>query len=376
MTDVVPRIQALRFAREARDSIDAGLVDPTMPCRCCFTLASNLEIFRKDLDDFLRERSFDLFFQSPWTSGSHMLEILETSCYYSMRLCSYKHFFASVLHLYNFLTALGQMDGIPFLEALCDTFGDIVFPGGRPKAGFCTQFRRLKGGRLKQSHLDRSVWHLAVPSSNAREAAGFGAPRESIDSRFRYEKTSLLHLIKTKGYQIDKVTWQSMQAKSKSLSADRDGCKAGYDLDKKPSSDAHARTSCYWDHEHAECALRMRAPHHLLDLQDAIAKSELVQSESNPLPIDCINYFKLYLISTRFVFHVSTGIHNEQPGGSYCICFIEELLRRGDTLLAHGRAYREEHFGYKAMVNLCKAGFLNEFRLDEEEWKQYLWEHM
>jgi hypothetical protein len=40
------------------------------------------ENLHKELDQFLHERAFDLYFQSPWVSGSPILEIMETSFYH------------------------------------------------------------------------------------------------------------------------------------------------------------------------------------------------------------------------------------------------------------------------------------------------------
>lgn len=60
------RLQALRFAQEAAPHIQAILDDSTMPCHCFNTLAYHLENVHKQLDQFLQERAFDLYFQSPW----------------------------------------------------------------------------------------------------------------------------------------------------------------------------------------------------------------------------------------------------------------------------------------------------------------------
>jgi hypothetical protein len=80
------RLQVLKFAQEAIPRLRAVLDDSSMPCRCVQTLASHLENLHSHFKAFLEERVFDLYFQSPWVSGSHMLEMLESPFYYGLRL--------------------------------------------------------------------------------------------------------------------------------------------------------------------------------------------------------------------------------------------------------------------------------------------------
>ena len=126
------RLQALKFAQEVRNSIKPVLADSSMPCRFCQTLAFHLENFQTDLQVFMSEKVFDLYFQNPWVSGSHVLEMLEMSFYYGLRLFSYRHSVGSILHVYNILRRLTGFHCIPVLEKLGEVFGEIVFPGGSP----------------------------------------------------------------------------------------------------------------------------------------------------------------------------------------------------------------------------------------------------
>ena len=97
------RLQALKFAQEARISIRAVLDDSTMPCRCPGTLAYHLENLDQDFKGFLETRVFDFYFQSPWVSGSHVLEMLEALFYHGLRLFSYRNYVGALLHAYNVL---------------------------------------------------------------------------------------------------------------------------------------------------------------------------------------------------------------------------------------------------------------------------------
>ena len=130
------RLQALRFTQEAIRSICAILDSPTMPCRCLGTLAYHLENLHLDFETFLRAKVFDLYFQSPWVSGSHILEMLDALFYYGLRVFSYRNYLGSVLHVYNVLRQFTGVESIPLLENLCTLFEDILFPGGRPSRNF------------------------------------------------------------------------------------------------------------------------------------------------------------------------------------------------------------------------------------------------
>ena len=100
------RLQALKLAQEALSSVGTVLADATMPCRCYQTLAYHLQNLETDLQAFLQEKCFDLYFPSPWVSGSHMLEMHETLFYYGLRLFSYRNYVGAVMHVYHALREL------------------------------------------------------------------------------------------------------------------------------------------------------------------------------------------------------------------------------------------------------------------------------
>ncbi|KAG8531266.1 uncharacterized protein KY384_004624 [Bacidia gigantensis] len=126
------RLQALKFAQAALPSIDAVLDSPTMPCRCHGTLAYHLENVKLDFTYYLKLKQFDLFFQSPWVCGSHIVEMLHILHYYGLRLFAYRRYVGSVIHMYNALRQMTDFEPIEVLEDMSATFSDLFFPGGRP----------------------------------------------------------------------------------------------------------------------------------------------------------------------------------------------------------------------------------------------------
>lgn len=191
------RLHALRFAQEAVSTTRAVLDHPTMPCRCQGTLAYHIEKLNLDLEAFLHVKMFDFYFQAPWTCASHQLDMFEALFYYGIRLFSYRNYLGSVLHTYNALREMDRMQPISLLDSLCDAFGDSLFPGGRPCQRFKACWLRYMGGRLRfHSHNSdhKSGCHsMAIPAHTAKATAGFGLRTEARDSRFEYDKISILY---------------------------------------------------------------------------------------------------------------------------------------------------------------------------------------
>src|SRR5436305_7196859 len=71
------------------------------------------ETLHKQLDQFLHERAFDLYFQSPWVSDSHILEIMETSFYNGLRFLNYLLYVTSLWHVYNALRSYTALSLYP-----------------------------------------------------------------------------------------------------------------------------------------------------------------------------------------------------------------------------------------------------------------------
>ncbi|KAL8647765.1 MAG: hypothetical protein Q9210_005362 [Variospora velana] len=111
------RVNALRFAQSAIAQLGDVLDDPTMPCRCHGTLAFHLEQLKRNFEDYLRTKTFDFFFQSPWVCGGQILQMMQVLNYYGLRLFAYKSYVGSVIHMYNVLRQLHGFAPIAILDA-------------------------------------------------------------------------------------------------------------------------------------------------------------------------------------------------------------------------------------------------------------------
>jgi hypothetical protein len=350
------RLQALRFAQEAAPQIQAVLGDSTMPCRCFDTLAYHLGIVHKELDDFLHERAFDLYFQSPWVSGSHILEMLETSFYYGLRLISYRLYVPSICHIYNALRRCAALEPFPLLEELCNTFKDILFPGGLPERNFKASFIRYKGGRLHfgphSSDHKSGNHHMVVPAHTAKATAGFGSHKEVKDPRFEYRKVSLFHHIKERGYHLDDDLWTRV-----------------YDLADAEESEPLKEQPKRRKGSHRR---RSSSDHTAVSMQDRLAQLEkaMLREFTGPFPVAKINLFEVYLTCVRIVSIISDKMHDDKHRGINCLCFTDILLTAADRYKEN--AHKLQPFGCKELVEMCKSAItqvLGETKLDAFVWK-------
>ena len=210
------RLQTLRFAQAVIPSITAVLDDPTMPCRCHGTLAYHLENLGNDFKLYLQEKQFDLFFQSPWVCGCHILEMLHALNYYGLRLAAYKSYVGSVVHIYNVLRQFAGLGPVQVLEDLCNSFDDLFFPGGRPCRNFKACYLRYIGCRLrfhsKHGNHKSGCHSLAIPAHTAKATAGFSLKDNDMEARFDCGRKSLLYRIKLDGYHLGDATWNRVQA--------------------------------------------------------------------------------------------------------------------------------------------------------------------
>lgn len=349
------RLQALRFAQETAASVDLVLADSSMPCRCCQTLALHLESFKSDLKGFLEEKVFDLYFQSPWVSGSHMLEILGVSFYYGVRLFSYRHYVGSILHVYNILRKLTGYREIPLLESLCNAFNDILFPGGRPSRNFKACAMRYMGGRLRfnaQTSNHRTGCHkLEIPVHTAKATAGFGLRKEANDSRFQSCKISLFHHIKEKGYRLDDGLWNRVHHLN------------NVNGDQKPGTNKRQRSCSY--HRHSIDFPSDSPQHRLCQLQKAV-----IDDFSSHFPVARLNLFKVYTACVQIISLISDKTHGDSDQGSRCLCFLEAMLSAADR--HKNNEHKLELFGCKDLVETCKEAMSSV--LGETDLHEFLWE--
>lgn len=259
--------------------------------------------------------------------------MLGTSFYYGLRLFSYKHYVGSVLHVYNMLRELMNFQEIPLLEKLSMTFADILFPGGRPIRRFKASYMRFSGGRLrfnvKGSHHRSGSHDMAIPAHAAKATAGFGL---EADSRFPYQKISLLHHIKDRGYHVDHAIWQQIDAKvdQGSGKGNRRPC-AHHHIDQNISS------GC--------------SDHRLCHLEKA-----MLAEVTGKFPTARINFFKVYMACVRIINAISDHAHGEKDQGSTCLCFLDTIILAADRYTENDR---KQPFGYKDLVVSCEDAMVS-----------------
>ncbi len=351
------RLQALKFAQEAVPGIRAVLDDSSMPCRCYHTLAFHLENVHLDFIAFLQEKRFDLYFQSPWVCGSHVLEMLETLFYYGLRLFSYRHYVGSVLHVYNILRSFTGFQAIPLLEELCNTFQNILFPGGRPIRNFRACCIRYMGGRLQFNPYTsdhRSGCHqMSIPAHTAKATAGFGLRKEANDSRFEYRKVSLFHHIKERGYHLDDALWNRVHDLTNIHQEDQNPRK----------STKRCLCSRHGDSEHDTSSSSHQ--HGLHRLEKAV-----IRDFTGPFPIAKINFFEVYLACVRIISIISDNTHGGTERGLNCLCFLDAILSAADR--CKDNEHRSQPFKCKELVETCKDAMstvLCRRGLDDFLWK-------
>jgi hypothetical protein len=183
------RLGSLRLARQAIGSLGKIINNETcFPCKCTSTLSYHLHNLAGELTSFAKFKCWNLYFQSPWVAGNHLLEILDLCYYYGGKLLAYRRYVGALVHSYNVLEQLAGLEKIPILEHLCDTYKDIFFPGGRPETNFRSCWTRYVGARLnfKKGHKSRNhrdSWCMAIPTHAARKAAGLGVCNGTKDGR-------------------------------------------------------------------------------------------------------------------------------------------------------------------------------------------------
>ncbi|KAI9657477.1 MAG: hypothetical protein M1821_003159 [Bathelium mastoideum] len=350
------RLQALRFVQEALPNVGAVLDDATMPCRCPDTLAFYLEKLYTDLTQFLKAKEFDFYFQSPWVSGSHTMEILEALFYYGLRLFSYRNIVGSVMHVYNALRHFNSLKAIRLFDEINNAFNDILFPGGRPSRNFRSSYVRHMGARLHfHSNKDHTGCHtMAIPAHAAKATAGFRAPGKSDDPRFDYKKTSFFFHIKRHSYLLDGPTWAEtldmLNDKTPNLG---DGTKHGI---------AKSRHQCsHHRHQTTPSCPRIR----LETLRDA-----LTTDFSQPICTARINFFKLYLTCVRIVSRISDEYHGKDAKpGQRCLCFAENLLLAADRCRDNERRF--QYYCCKDLVDICQRAMVEE--VGDAEAGEFVW---
>ncbi|KAK5698696.1 hypothetical protein LTR97_006344 [Elasticomyces elasticus] len=351
------RLQALQFTQRALPSITAVLADSTMPCRCPDTLALRLECVQTEMEAFVHAKCFDLYFQSPWVCGGHILNMVEALFYYGLRLFSYRNYVGSVLHMYNLLRQLSSLEEIPILEHICRAFEQTFFPGGRPNRHFRACYTRYRGGRLhfdSHSSSHKNGCHsVRVPVHTARATSGMGKRAEMKDCRFDYRRISVLMEIKHRDYRLDTATWDRLLS--------------GNDTHQEPSPKSPKRAgTCSHHRGPSQGSCLPEYGTRLLGLRSAV-KADF----ESPMPVAKMNLLKVYLACVRITEVISNGTHDEpERNGKYCLCYLDALLLAADRCTASGRVLRP--LGHRDLATACKKAIRDEF--GNAKLEEFLWE--
>lgn len=355
----IPRISALKVAKEAISSIDGFLNDKTIiPCRCINTLGFRVAQMRNDLEEFAKYKCWNTLVQSPHIAGNHILEILDLCSYYGMQLFHYRQYVAAVLHCYQALKQLQCLDSISILEELCDLFVPCLYTtGSRPKSGFMVCWLRYVGARLRfrkgkkdQNHKD--TWCMAVPAHAAARSAGLGLggknENASLHPKFDYGTIDGTMRLKHEGWSLSAEVADLLDKEFEgNWCTDLKSTDAGSTPNNQPPMPAqkarrtkHKRSkSCHADK--SDSNQRNTTCHKLDHVVDASFTPNA--SEGRNLPPSKINLLYLFRSMTKVVSGISDATHVEDNNdgsssskdsgrGQMCLCFVQTILRAADRI--------------------------------------------
>jgi hypothetical protein len=335
------RLDALKVAQSVTTDIARVLDDATMPCRCPDTLARHLSDLQQNLEAFVGARCFDLYTQAPWTAGTKILDMLDATFYYGLRLLHYRNYVGSALHVYNALQKTTSMLRIPILDHLSTTFESVIFPGGRPIHAFQACYARYKGGRLRfnsKGKAHRNGCHsMTIPHHTVRATAGFGPRAETKDSRLDNERLSLLYDLKRKDCRVDERTWKRVRA--------AEVRQAGAEDDTNMVSECcHHKRS-----QSPGCTSRLELLHKMV-----------MEDLEGDLPAAKTNLCKVYLSCVEVVRVISEQTHHDlERGGYYCLCFVDAILMDADRSQACKTERRLAD--HKSLVLSCRDALASIF---------------
>ncbi|KAI4704664.1 hypothetical protein J4E81_001734 [Alternaria sp. BMP 2799] len=145
------RIRVLSFANEVKTAIEKLCKAPTDAAKFG-TISQKWALYAchmiVQLQAFASEKTFDLYSQSPWVTGSYMSIIASRSMEMGLEILNEGGHVSNLLHLYNMLQQLKvPCPRIPILECLCDILSPAVFPysEGRPTRQFDKMVRVTNG---------------------------------------------------------------------------------------------------------------------------------------------------------------------------------------------------------------------------------------
>ena len=352
------RLTALRMAQQAIKIIGDIINDKTcFPCTCTQTLANHLRSLETDLNGFVKHKCWDLYFQSPWVAGNHILEILDLCHYYGMKLFVYRHYIGAVVHYYNILQQLAGLERIPLLEHVCEQYKDTFFPGRqRPRSNFRSCWTRYVGARLKfkkghKSRDHRDSWCMAVPAHAARKAAGLGICGDVKEER----SGCMLFKIKQQDYH--------MTEEQRQVLSDEGICEQLENMD-----------------------LDQGAPDDLTNVDSAQQQLTAVLPSINRYltgtdsgsPTALLNHFAVFASCARIISSLSDASHaDEKEKGMNCICFASAILGGADRIMEARRLGRVDGACWRkqereGVLDLAMRAIREE--MGEKEVKGWRWE--
>ena len=323
-----------------------------MPCRCERTLAYQLAKLVSDLQDFMAVRAFDPLTESPWTAGSHMLEVYDSLLYHGIYLLRYYYYLGSVLHVYNMLRQVTAFKPIPMMDLLLDLFTDELFPGGRPTRRFTPTFERFVGMRLKflkKSNHQTGCHGYSVPSDKRAQDVGFGARREVNNLRSQSQKVSLIHKIINQDYHINRDMWKHIQSFHSKKS--------------EPESPSEKRNG--------------KASPEMLDSDDpahrlTILRDSLQSEVTGEFPILRVNIFKIYHDCSLVIAEINEVQYTRGmlESGHHRLDCIEDLLGAADQVSVRGRPWSKT--GYDQLLLTAQRRI--EKYLGSKPLEHYMWQ--
>lgn len=313
------RISTLHFAREVQKSISAAIT-------CLESIHNHEYLFSEFEKTILKERyaglqvytseqRFGLYYQAPWTSGCHMVEILHLAICEGLHLCCGSGYVCALLHLYNALRQLDpQMARIKLLDQLCQVFSDALFLGTLPTENFSSHFRRAMGGLLN-------------PKSNAGSNGRISKPATSTSTRrVAPAKVSMFYDLHNSCYQTTSDFWVQVY------------------IDKNIRRPTKSQYRVAVDQVHS-------APFNVpLDK----IKAAVLPEFNGDLPVARINYFSIYIFCTQLIEEVGTAING--PAGSAVGFELVDILL--EEIVEHLRDDPKRHLlPYFRPLKLAKGVF-------------------
>ncbi|KAK5163453.1 uncharacterized protein LTR77_010635 [Saxophila tyrrhenica] len=310
----IARLHALKLSLNLLITVKSTLHNRDVPCSCFrangTTVLASIVDWHNSLNHFTRINRFDLLYQAPWMSGFHAMTNLAQTATCGSNLWHYGYYVGTTLHVYNALVQARLLDAsqLPVLEAVCDTYKDVLFLGKRSTHNVFSCWKRWGGAKvLRSSHHSRSGsgkgdkrWDLCSVHDSSHGSTNW---RRS----YCPTKVSVFAAVVQGQYKLDEDVMQRIAATER-------------------------RDSAISAHVQAEGV--EGADEHRLQATKVERMQAAVLSEFNDptMPVTRINHFAFYHACMRFMRKFSDANH-EQPLSYICKCAAEGCLEACDMYL-------------------------------------------